>query len=271
MSELFHALIVEDDFAVRQALARALTRESFRCDLAADGHEAEAMLSGQTYDVVITDLRMPNVNGHALAMSLLELKPPPLIVVLTGVCEPALAKDLLARGVDDVMFKPVDYGLFCSKVASLHKRRQAALLPAIAAPATSDGSAPAAALREETCSTAAADGSEAILPADAGTGAPASEPAAVGSGPVRATVDLSSVERLALRPLADAIERNGAKMSSLNSSIEPLAATVASLEQSMGHLIAKREEQTSRRTILFWFSGVFVGVLVASLLQLILR
>src|ERR1700761_6227973 len=112
----YRALVVDDEAAVQSLCVRALQQQGFCCDTAADGQQAEARAAETTYDVVVTDLRMPNKHGHALAVGLLTLKPRPVIVVHTGVVEPKLAKDLLARGVDDILFKPCDFGLLAAKV-----------------------------------------------------------------------------------------------------------------------------------------------------------
>ena len=61
--------------------------------------------------------------GHSLAVDLLKRTQRPVVVVLTGLVEPRLAKDLLARGADGVFFKPVDYKLFAAKVKTLCERR----------------------------------------------------------------------------------------------------------------------------------------------------
>jgi HD-like signal output (HDOD) protein/ActR/RegA family two-component response regulator len=102
---------------------RALTKEGFDCDAAADGIEAMRSAEEACYDVVVTDMRMPHKHGHALAVGLLRLDPRPVIIILTAVAEPRLAKDLLERGVDDVVFKPVDYEVFASKVKALVDRQ----------------------------------------------------------------------------------------------------------------------------------------------------
>lgn len=115
----YHALVVDDEALVRNLTIRALTRQEFHCDSAANGEEASQLIACTKYDIVITDLRMPNKHGHALAQELLSLEDRPLIVVLTGVVEPRLAKDLRDRGVDDIVFKPVDFGTFAAKIKSL--------------------------------------------------------------------------------------------------------------------------------------------------------
>ena len=119
------ALVVDDEVKVRNLTIRMLNTEGFACDGAGDGLEAGHMLAENTYDVVVTDLRMPNRHGHALALDVLAMPHRPAIVVLTGVLEPALARDLIARGVDCVEFKPIDYGMFVAKVKALVLRRSA--------------------------------------------------------------------------------------------------------------------------------------------------
>ncbi len=118
------ALVVDDEAPLRKLIALALQREGFRCEQAADGEEAERLIGRQTYDVVITDLRMPRKHGHALVTTLLQLKQRPIVIVHTGVLETRLAKDLLARGVDDIFFKPSDFGLMAAKVKALITRRR---------------------------------------------------------------------------------------------------------------------------------------------------
>ncbi len=115
----YRALIVDDEPAVRILATRAMQSEGFSCDAAADGEAAEEKISSCSYDVIITDLRMPNMNGHALASNILLQEDRPAIVILTGVLEPKIAKDLTSRGVDYIEFKPVDYYLLAAKVKGL--------------------------------------------------------------------------------------------------------------------------------------------------------
>jgi len=127
------ALVVDDEYATRAAIARALRCKGFSCDLAANGEEALQRAACGNYDIVVTDLRMPEKNGHALAVELLELENRPLIVVQTGVVEPRLAADLLRRGVDDIVYKPTDQILLASKIRAMVDKRAAEV--AAAAPA----------------------------------------------------------------------------------------------------------------------------------------
>jgi HD-like signal output (HDOD) protein/DNA-binding response OmpR family regulator len=119
----YRALVVDDELAMQRLLAGALKKQGFHCDSASDGDEAELRLTQNQYDAVVTDLRMPNKHGHALAAHLLAMDRRPVVFVHTGVTEPRLAKDLLARGVDDIVFKPFNFGILAAKVMALVKRR----------------------------------------------------------------------------------------------------------------------------------------------------
>src|SRR3954470_1236747 len=117
------ALIVEDEEAVQKLTILALGTYGYDCDVATDGDQAARMAAQSQYDVVITDLRMPKRNGHSLALELLQQKNRPAIVVHTGIVEPRLTKDLLSRGVDDILFKPIDYSILAAKVEAILQRR----------------------------------------------------------------------------------------------------------------------------------------------------
>lgn len=119
---IYRALIVDDDEALREATAQAMADASFWCETAADGVEALARYRDSRHELVVTDLRMPKMHGYALMLELLKDAQPPRIVVLTGLAEPNLVKDLYSRGVEDVVNKPVDVRVFATKMASIFER-----------------------------------------------------------------------------------------------------------------------------------------------------
>ncbi|MBI4615747.1 MAG: response regulator [Planctomycetes bacterium] len=116
------ALVIDDDPALLALVARAMRGEGFVCETAEDGEVATKKLSARRYDVVVVDLRMPKLHGHAVAVELLKSSPGTMIVVLTGLIEPKLARDLIARGVEDIVFKPTDPFVFAAKAKALLQR-----------------------------------------------------------------------------------------------------------------------------------------------------
>ena len=115
----FRVLVVDDEPQVRALTSRALERINFACDTAADGDEALQLFNQQPYDAVLTDIRMPRRHGHSLAVELLSRPAPPRVVVVTGLAAPDLVRDLVSRGVTDVMTKPVNYDVLTTKMAAL--------------------------------------------------------------------------------------------------------------------------------------------------------
>jgi len=82
-------LVVDDDSALRDSLGNALREEGHRVTLAAGGQEGidafrAAQQSAQPFDVVLTDLGMPHVDGRQVAAAVRALAPETPIILLTG-------------------------------------------------------------------------------------------------------------------------------------------------------------------------------------------
>ena len=122
----YRALIVDDEWTVRQLTKNALTSAGIECHIAANGQQAMESIRKTSYDVVITDLMMPQSNGHQLCLRLLRLPDRPIIIVLTGVRSTKIGTDLMKRGIDDIEFKPVDYYAFTAKILTLLACRDSA-------------------------------------------------------------------------------------------------------------------------------------------------
>ncbi len=123
-NQVFHALVVDDDVVVRRMVSFALQQEGFVCDSATDGMQARVLMDNREYDLLVTDLRMPNQHGHALAVDVLARESRPQIMVHTSVDDPRLTKDLIVRGVDDVVYKPANYAAFAAKAKGLVIRQR---------------------------------------------------------------------------------------------------------------------------------------------------
>jgi len=126
-SRVLRALVVDDEINIRRLVSSALSNEGFLCDVAEEGEQAWRMISESPcpYDLVVTDLIMPGRHGHSLATQILTLVDRPVLVVLTGFTEPRIAKDLIARGIDDIVFKPLPFIPFAAKMRALVGRRKA--------------------------------------------------------------------------------------------------------------------------------------------------
>ena len=126
---IYRALIVDDEPLIRNATDRALSSQNFSCCTANDGKEALQKFKKSRHDLVVTDLRMPGMHGHALILELLKSTEPPHIVALTGISDCRIAEDLLNRGVFDVVQKPVDFNMFAVRMRSLFDRKSRKATP----------------------------------------------------------------------------------------------------------------------------------------------
>lgn len=114
-----NVLVVDDEPQVRSLTCRALTKSGFCCAEAANGDEALQLATASVFDVVITDLRMPQRHGHSLCLDLLRLPAPPKVMVVTALSDARVVQDLLSRGVWDVVQKPMNYDVLAAKVAKM--------------------------------------------------------------------------------------------------------------------------------------------------------
>jgi CheY-like chemotaxis protein len=97
-------LVVEDDFALREALSERLGEEGFQVRSAGDGLQALAAISVRRPDVIVTDLMMPEMSGWELIAELErrpDLRSIPVIVVTASGHAPALSRHV------PVLYKPV--------------------------------------------------------------------------------------------------------------------------------------------------------------------
>ncbi len=113
------ALVVDDEKSVRSLVIGWLFREGYLCNEAEDGAKALHEMENAHYDLVVTDLRMPNRHGHSLCQEVLERSDRPRLVVLTGVDDPRILRDLESRGVDHVFQKPVNAPDFVRRIRQL--------------------------------------------------------------------------------------------------------------------------------------------------------
>jgi DNA-binding response OmpR family regulator/HD-like signal output (HDOD) protein len=125
MTNGYRALIVDDEVAMQRLGSHALRQQGFQCECASDGEEAEQMLKRSHFDAVVTELTLPHKNGYALLLELLKAESRPIIVVYTNVIDARLTKDLLMRGVDDILPKPVHGAFLAGRIRALVDRRAA--------------------------------------------------------------------------------------------------------------------------------------------------
>lgn len=107
----FHILLVDDEYYLRQSLKRRIDEldNGFVVSKeAANGAEALEILRSENIQVVISDIRMPEMDGLELAQRIRELYPDIRVIILTGYADFAYAQEALRQGVADYLLKPVN-------------------------------------------------------------------------------------------------------------------------------------------------------------------
>jgi DNA-binding NtrC family response regulator len=103
-------LVVDDDAAMLRALERVLEGEGASVACAAEAEEAVEILTRRqkSIDLVITDLRMPFVNGMTLLYAIHEIFPALPVIVLTAFGSPEVKNECLRQGAAEFLEKPLD-------------------------------------------------------------------------------------------------------------------------------------------------------------------
>ncbi len=107
MSKKAKILIVDDEKSTRDGLARALQRQ-YDVHVAGDGMAALELLDQQPVDVVLSDLRMPGMDGLTLIQRILAKTPQPACILLTAYGSIDTAVEAIKRGATDFLTKPVN-------------------------------------------------------------------------------------------------------------------------------------------------------------------
>ncbi|MBD3333230.1 response regulator [candidate division GN15 bacterium] len=99
-------LIVDDEQMMRSLLEKILVREGYKILTAENGVEALELLQAQKIDMVISDIKMPRMNGFELLKVLKEEHPDIGVIMMTAYGDTYTVKDALLLGADEYITKP---------------------------------------------------------------------------------------------------------------------------------------------------------------------
>jgi len=101
-----HLLLVEDELALREAVAEQLADRGYHVEQADSGETAIERLADFAFDIIITDLRLPGLDGSAVVEAAVERYPDIIAIVITGYGTVKDAVDAIRRGARDFVSKP---------------------------------------------------------------------------------------------------------------------------------------------------------------------
>lgn len=115
-------LIIEDDQRVAELIKRSLDEQGFTTTVAYDGLSGKKLVSQEDYDLIITDIVLPKIDGIDLCKEIRQTKPDIPIIMLTALGTTDDKVEGFDAGADDYMVKPFEIRELLARIRALLKR-----------------------------------------------------------------------------------------------------------------------------------------------------
>jgi len=119
-----HLLIVDDETALREAVAERLTDHGFLVEQADSGEAALERLTEFAFDILITDLRLPGIDGRRVLDAAIERYPDIIGIVITGYGTVKDAVEAIKQGAADFIMKPFQFDALMHVLKSALEQRR---------------------------------------------------------------------------------------------------------------------------------------------------
>lgn len=116
-------LVVDDEEYLRRMVIRILAEKGYMCTQAANGREALAVLGGQEFALVISDINMPEMSGLELLVEIRLLRPEAAVIMLTGMDSQETGIQALELGAYEYLIKPFRANALLINVVNALRRR----------------------------------------------------------------------------------------------------------------------------------------------------
>lgn len=129
MTQSYHILLVEDDINLSTVLADYLQSKGYQVETASDGKEAWEMLSQKHFDILLTDISMPKMNGWQLIKTVRDSNQMLPIIVISAKTD---REDIIRGyhlGCDDYLTKPFSMDILICKIEAILRRYQLGTQP----------------------------------------------------------------------------------------------------------------------------------------------
>ena len=126
-----HILVMEDELSVAKGLEMILSEEGYQVDLADTGKLAMEAFKQKRFDLLVADLRLPDIDGMEVIKQVKEEKPDTEVVVITGYGTTATAVTAMKLGVHDFLPKPFTEDQIKTAIDEALKKREAKAVEAV--------------------------------------------------------------------------------------------------------------------------------------------
>jgi DNA-binding response OmpR family regulator len=116
-------LIIEDDQRLAELIQRGLKEQGFQTALAFDGSMGKKLAFSQDFDLIVTDIILPGINGIDLCKQIRAVKPFIPVIMLTALGSTDDKVEGFDAGADDYLVKPFDFRELLARIRALLKRK----------------------------------------------------------------------------------------------------------------------------------------------------
>lgn len=120
-------LIADDEEIIRDSISFVLQKENYIVETAANGNEALAKHLENPFDIIITDIEMPEMKGTELLDRVLQATPETFVIIITAFASIDTAISALRRGAYDYIIKPIEFDDLIIKIERLSTQKRLAL------------------------------------------------------------------------------------------------------------------------------------------------
>lgn len=128
MNDSLRVLVVDDDQNMAKTLSDILKVKGYETETACSGTEALEKVTESEFDCVLSDIKMPDINGVELHKSIKSIQPDLPVVLMTAYSSDNLVEQGLAQGAIAVLNKPLDIVLFFTFLSLLRKERSVVIV-----------------------------------------------------------------------------------------------------------------------------------------------
>jgi len=124
MQETIRILMIDDEERFCKTTARILEKQNISVDILTKGNEAIPALEKKLYDVVLLDLKMPEISGVDILKQIKKMNCPPEVIILSGHASADIAKETINLDAYDYLLKPCDPDELIVKILQAYEQMQ---------------------------------------------------------------------------------------------------------------------------------------------------
>ncbi len=117
-------LVVDDEAGIRDAIGDFLAAKNYPCECVANAESALHALEGRLFDIVITDMKMPGMDGIALSKRIKDVSPDTSIIIITAHGNIHSALEAIQFGAEDYILKPFNIKVLEHSIAKVIEKKR---------------------------------------------------------------------------------------------------------------------------------------------------